>query len=1358
MPSPVPLIPLIRPRGFFSLAADVLKKFPAGTTKTPEEWRKILQNKQVKRAELDYVGALSTKPNKYTVERGYPRTIFVIEDSDGHLTSPAGENQYPTREEAEMVLRKLMARPTVGALESWNWQSEEPVAVEDMIASFDPQHPGNRNLKVTPKKYKASEFDKEAAWEQARENAMNSKAYAGLETEAASDWITSNVKASVDEFEEEVLDAAGKTYTVTRYRPYLMTNTGRGVGERSRERLQDRLNLLNQDESTYDTFDEASDVTEKLHNRAIDDSDLQSHASEYVEIDDSHLIQQEYNTLESEGGVGDTKYGQYSIEGEEVPEGEYYEQTLHDFKNPKKWRSPHDWEDKENIFAHQRGLLEANFDDAPGQWSLSEERQSEPVNQAMKKRKDVSDKLKDMKSLTDEERKAIKFSGWDDEKIGSTKMALQEKSKEMFARAGGSGHPNEADYFPIVDRDGDWKIARLNYYKDENRGAAKQALQELNDANLAYVKIRADGADTPYTDEWQDQVNDARAAVFSAKDKFSKLADWDSIGSWKETREQAVGDFKAAGDWPNLWDQPDEVYAAKMGGKELKYDAENLSLISIGLKGQTVTPWRENYHEQLMRQQLMDMAASDDKYAGMAWTTGQTQAQRWSHENHISSFDVTKAPDGTYSVTAKLKRDDSKVSLGSGFTKETLADKLRLGGIEYDKAVAVSEQMTALADGMPAGYGALLDTKDIPGLVTGGEGYIKGYDDLSLAEARRIGKPFGIEPEEAKYKGKSVWRMRTPRELLDKINKEGFPLWTLPAATALGGALFTGEDNQAEAGVLSAAKRGFRLLEAGEASVGKFRGALSSAVREDPSIASSATMGGPQELDGTKSGIKLFLSEDNKAGFAIDPSGKIIRTFNAPSSNVKDFPEAVIEIGKESGATKMDLFDSEVDGYSGTGLRPTAKKRTGTEPINYMAIDPDREFMSPGYVPSDAEGERARDLTLQRIKSGLSPEEFRARNQTAFLRDEPPTQYDVNAFNDAYYDSTFKLPDEKPQGWRDTPDEEWQWDFAGKRAAGDPTTGWNVLNVQPPLDPSGSSYLDLLRTPERYRGQHLASNSMDELNGLADDYGINQQLKPVSMASDAQIASNKGLDQQDLEDFYSSKGYEYENEDHWSRQARLPRSAGALAAGSVGTGALMMGSDEAEAAYRPGLEEREIPMDIPKTLWSRITDGAADLMGVRPIEEMEANMRATSNTIAGAAKGFTLGTLGLPSDLLSVMSQAPANAQSRWRPEYQEAPFEDVDFGYQALPLGMEDLAARTGVDIDDPGVFTGSLLSGFGLKTLSKATGFFNAAKSSKFPMERQIFGSNILPRASKITRKPLPLLENANAKKPLALLEKMQ
>jgi len=83
-------------------------------------------------------------------------------------------------------------------------------------------------------------------------------------------------------------------------------------------------------------------------------------------------------------------------------------------------------------------------------------------------------------------------------------------------------------------------------------------------------------------------------------------------------------------------------------------------------------PFRKTWHEHLFRRALADAVANDKDWLG--WTTGDTQADRYSLAKQVDNVRAFRRPDGTFDLSAKTKDGSGPHDFGNSIPAEKVSD------------------------------------------------------------------------------------------------------------------------------------------------------------------------------------------------------------------------------------------------------------------------------------------------------------------------------------------------------------------------------------------------------------------------------------------------------------------------------------------------------------------------------------------------------------------------------------------------------------------------------------------------------------------------------------------------------------
>jgi hypothetical protein len=141
-------------------------------------------------------------------------------------------------------------------------------------------------------------------------------------------------------------------------------------------------------------------------------------------------------------------------------------------------------------------------------------------------------------------------------------------------------------------------------------------------------------------------------------------------------------------------------------------------------------PFKTTWPELAMKRMIR--YAADHSYDQIAWTGGETQAERYGLAAHINALDFERGNDGTYVVSATDKGGQSHTLSGTAIPEAKLPEYV---GQEMADKIAAHEA--------PSGSFKGLDLK------VGGEGMAGFYDQILPATVNKLVKKFGGKVESA---------------------------------------------------------------------------------------------------------------------------------------------------------------------------------------------------------------------------------------------------------------------------------------------------------------------------------------------------------------------------------------------------------------------------------------------------------------------------------------------------------------------------------------------------------------------------------------------------------------------------------
>ena len=439
------------------------------------------------------------------------------------------------------------------------------------------------------------------------------------------------------------------------------------------------------------------------------------------------------------------------------------------------------------------------------------------------------------------------------------------------------------------------------------------------------------------------------------------------------------------------------------GGKELRTKGNNLAKYLDGQKEQPAGPAERNYIREVFQGILDEVRAGDEKYAGL--TMADLQAVLWYAEKRL--YETAKED----TVVA----DDVAESGVSGYEDEEAPDyanaaaaQARADGVPDDKIKATLKQEADRGSATRAGKSNQPGAGSPQGNDTGGQGgraqAARGFTRpekrsfIQRAAIHRIrSNRTGDEAASWSYArsgGEDGGRPRLLKKLGVRYTGEWKAGQKLRTAFKANGIL-TPTIYELETGSAQNAARFVSAIEEARKSLG----AIGEAVKVYPADEYAA--------------MRLFLSDDGKAGFALKPDGDIISVFSAKGTGAG---RAVMETAIAAGGKKLDCFDTILpDFYSVHGFRGTsrllwndeiamadmpswdkkafAEFNNGEPDVVFMVYDPaymggyDRES-TPLFEGDNAYGEAlgAQEMAVEDVAAGVTTLEQRAQATTSFAR------------------------------------------------------------------------------------------------------------------------------------------------------------------------------------------------------------------------------------------------------------------------------------------------------------------------------------------------------------------------------------
>jgi hypothetical protein len=173
-------------------------------------------------------------------------------------------------------------------------------------------------------------------------------------------------------------------------------------------------------------------------------------------------------------------------------------------------------------------------------------------------------------------------------------------------------------------------------------------------------------------------------------------------------------------------------------------------------------PFKTTWPELAMKRMIR--YAADHGYDQIAWTGGETQAERYGLAAHINALDFERGNDGTYVVSATDKGGQSHTLSGTAIPEAKLPEYV---GQEMADKIAAHEA--------PSGSFKGLDLK------VGGEGMAGFYDQILPATVNKLVKKYdakvGRSTIQAKGETHEVHTLPITDRLRDAAVEQGFPLF-----------------------------------------------------------------------------------------------------------------------------------------------------------------------------------------------------------------------------------------------------------------------------------------------------------------------------------------------------------------------------------------------------------------------------------------------------------------------------------------------------------------------------------------------------------------------------------------------------
>lgn len=163
-------------------------------------------------------------------------------------------------------------------------------------------------------------------------------------------------------------------------------------------------------------------------------------------------------------------------------------------------------------------------------------------------------------------------------------------------------------------------------------------------------------------------------------------------------------------------------------------------------------PFKKSWHELALKRMLR--YAVDNGYDGIAWTTGEQQAERYDLSKQVEKIDFTKHKDGTVDIWVFGKNDDDPVFSKTGLSSNELSDHI---GKESAQKI-IGREFPINREGNVIGQLSGLDLK------VGGEGMKGFYDKIITSFLNKYTKKWGGRVGESEIS-----------RIGEKPNKENFP-------------------------------------------------------------------------------------------------------------------------------------------------------------------------------------------------------------------------------------------------------------------------------------------------------------------------------------------------------------------------------------------------------------------------------------------------------------------------------------------------------------------------------------------------------------------------------------------------------
>ncbi len=187
-------------------------------------------------------------------------------------------------------------------------------------------------------------------------------------------------------------------------------------------------------------------------------------------------------------------------------------------------------------------------------------------------------------------------------------------------------------------------------------------------------------------------------------------------------------------------------------------------------------PYSKTWHEKAIKDLIAEAVEGD--YKRVAWTSGKTQADRYSLSKQIDSLDARyDSASKTYDLSAFKNDSNLGTAIGDNIPEDKLADY-------------VGKEMAERIIKDNGGNYSGLD------LEIGGEGMKGFYDKMLPNWTNKYIKKYGSKVEvKTLPNGDEVWSFDVTQKMIDDVKAKGQPLYTIPIAGAGVGLSQQTEDN-----------------------------------------------------------------------------------------------------------------------------------------------------------------------------------------------------------------------------------------------------------------------------------------------------------------------------------------------------------------------------------------------------------------------------------------------------------------------------------------------------------------------------------------------------------------------------------